>query len=246
MRSGGGKDKFLIAWDERVSAWCAYCGGTPSTKDHVPSRVLLDRPYDAGSPFVGACYGCNNGLSEAETYVACLIDCALAGTSDPEGVTRLKVRQALKRNSKLAARLATARFESAGRTYFSVDDTSVRRVLLKLARGHSLFELNETCKAEPTYFGYCALETLSEDLRYQFESLPTSSLWPEVVSRGMQRLLIIGDQLQPDWVIVQPGRYRYGTSWDTGRIVVRIVLSEYLACETIWIDAMPEGGGTHL
>lgn len=28
--------------DERLLEMCAYCGGQPDTRDHVPSRVLLD------------------------------------------------------------------------------------------------------------------------------------------------------------------------------------------------------------
>ena len=219
-----------------MSACCAYCGGAPSTKDHVPSRILLDKPYDKGSPFVGACMACNNGLSQAETYVACLIECALAGSANVQRVSRIKVKQALKRSAKLAAQLASARFESGGRTYFSVDHAKVRRVLLKLARGHSLFELNETCKSEPTYFGYCALETMSEENRLRFEKLQSATLWPEVNCRAMQRLIILGNELQPDWLVVQRGRYRYGTAWGVGTVVVRIVLSEYLACEAIWLD----------
>ena len=37
-----------------------------------------------------------------------------------------------------------------------------------------------------------------------------------------------------DWVDVQEGRYRYLAFDDDGAITVRIVLSEYLACEVVW------------
>ena len=35
------------------------------------------------------------------------------------------------------------------------------------------------------------------------------------------------------WVVVQPDRYRYAVV-ETGGVVVRMVLSEYLACEVVW------------
>jgi len=232
-KSGGGKAKSLFAWDRRVAAWCAYCGGVPSTRDHVPSRVLLDEPHDRGSPFVGSCFECNNGLSAMETYVACLVDCAIAGTADPDQVPRLKVRQALKRDRKLAEKLANARYEEKGRTYFSVDDTSVRRVLLKLVRGHVLFELNEKCESEPSRFVYAPLETLAARDRSRFEAVPPSAVWPEVNSRAMQRLVVGGGNVESNWVVMQPGRYRYATALSEG-ITVRVILSEYLGCEAIW------------
>jgi len=31
--------------DERLTGMCVYCGAHPETRDHVPSKVLLDKPY---------------------------------------------------------------------------------------------------------------------------------------------------------------------------------------------------------
>ncbi len=36
-----------------------------------------------------------------------------------------------------------------------------------------------------------------------------------------------------DWIVVQPDRYRYAVT-ETCRVLVRMVLSEYLACEVVW------------
>jgi len=36
-----------------------------------------------------------------------------------------------------------------------------------------------------------------------------------------------------DWVIVEPGRYRYSIDW-SGAITVKTVIWEYLATETVW------------
>jgi len=38
--------------DERLTGICVYCGGQSDTKDHVPSKVLLDKPYPPQLPML--------------------------------------------------------------------------------------------------------------------------------------------------------------------------------------------------
>jgi hypothetical protein len=49
--------------DKRHEAFCVYCGNAPDTDDHVPSKVLLDKPYPDQLPVVNACRSCNQGFS---------------------------------------------------------------------------------------------------------------------------------------------------------------------------------------
>jgi hypothetical protein len=49
----------------------------------------------------------------------------------------------------------------------------------------------------------------------------------------MQRMLIAGSDVFNGWIVVQPGRYRYLAYVDSA-VTVRMVLSEYLACEVVW------------
>jgi hypothetical protein len=35
--------------DERLTGRCVYCGGRPNTRDHCPSKVLLDEAFPANS-----------------------------------------------------------------------------------------------------------------------------------------------------------------------------------------------------
>jgi hypothetical protein len=222
-------------WDERTGAWCVYCGGAPTTRDHVPSKILLDEPYPENLPVVPCCRKCNTAFSVDEEYLACLIGCVLAGSAEPTLVARPKVQRLLRERPRLAARIAKARVETVQATLFNVEERRVRRALLKLARGHVHYELNEARVSEPSEFNYAPLPTLESEARKRFERLLGSgelAAWPEVGSRAMQRLLE-GHDLEGGWVVVQPGRYRYATMADS-RIGVRIVLSEYLACEAIW------------
>lgn len=57
--------------DNRLVVGCIYCGGRDDTKEHVPSRVLLDEPLPENLPVVYACRSCNNGYSKVEEYFAC-------------------------------------------------------------------------------------------------------------------------------------------------------------------------------
>jgi len=68
-------EQFLNYGDQRNEGWCIHCGGVDETRDHVPSRILLDEPYPTNLPVVAACQRCNLGCSLDEEYVACLLEC---------------------------------------------------------------------------------------------------------------------------------------------------------------------------
>jgi hypothetical protein len=132
----------------------------------------------------------------------------------------------------LAARLRSALQESEGGSLILAETDRVGRVVLKLARGHAAFDLHEPRPDEPSSLSFVPLATLSASSRERFESVPHQAVWPEVESRAMQRLAA---SVTPnlEWIVVQPGRYRYLVHVD-GAVTVRIVLSEYLACEVVW------------
>jgi hypothetical protein len=221
--------------DERLVAGCVHCGGSPGTQDHVPSRILLDEPYPENLPTVPACASCNAGFSRDEEYFACLVECALQGSV--EMVQRPKIARILKDKPLLAAKLAQSRTVARdGVVTFKVEQDRVDRVILKLARGHAAFELSEPQYGPPRHI-YCApLTSLSEETRDSFEGSPSPLMaaWPEVGSRAMMRCLVAeGCMYRSDWIDVQSGRYRY-FSLAEGAAIIRIVLSEYLACEVVW------------
>ena len=49
--------------DSRLDRGCAYCGNRPDTKDHDPSRVLLDDPLPNNIRMSELVFKCNNGFS---------------------------------------------------------------------------------------------------------------------------------------------------------------------------------------
>lgn len=225
--------------DDRLISGCVLCGGQTESRDHVPCRVLLDEPYPENLPVVPACEVCNGGASLDEEYFACLLECTLTGSAEPAAVRREKIRRILQRKPVLAAMLAEARTVSETATIFKIDQERINRVVLKLARGHAAYELSEPKHDDPKSVAVVPLPLLSEEARAQFEAGPRCgelAPWPEVGSRAFQRLaysVTAGFDFDGGWVEVQPGRYRY-LAFADGGVTIRMVISEYLACEVIW------------
>ncbi len=220
--------QFSNLGDERHTFFCVYCGGDTRTRDHVPSKVFLDEPYPTNLPVVPACRSCNEGFSMDEEYVACLVECALTGS-----VEREKIKRILRKKPSLVSVIDQASEKTLwGDVSFKVDIERVKNVILKLGRGHAAYELNEPQINDPSVVSFVPLSLLTEEDRNRFETSPQSSVWPEVGSRAIQRL-VVDDPGASLWVIAQPGRYRYLTSVGFG-VVVRVVISEYLGCEVVW------------
>jgi hypothetical protein len=218
--------------DDRNKGWCVYCGGPDETRDHVPSRVLLDEPYPENMPVVPACTRCNGSFSRDEEYLACLIECALTGSVE-HAASRSKVGAILERSPALSARLGAARYESDGQVGFSAEIDRVRNVIVKLARGHAAFEQNEPQLDEPIAVSFAPFTAMSEQQRAGFEAgNGNGDLWPEVGSRAMHRA-VLGDLVAGGWVEVQRGQYRYRVEY-AGGFRVHLVAREYLAAEVTW------------
>lgn len=225
--------------DQRFNGQCVYCGAAPETREHVPPKVFLDRPYPDNLPIVEACAECNNGFSMDEEYMASLLDCTISGTVDTDLIQRENIKRTLKKRPALALRFQKAMKTNDDGIMFDVEFERINNVVKKIAIGHVLFELNlllsETPKVDIAPFA-----TLSEDQIHNFENIDfrTPDVWPEVVSRSMQRLIIDEDKVYSEgWITVQPHRYRY-TVIQSERIEVRMVFSEYLACQVVWEDAV--------
>lgn len=217
--------------DERFLMSCAFCGGSTGTRDHCPSRVFLDEPYPTDLPVVPACAECNNGFSKDEEYLACLISCTLVGSTDPDLVEREKTRRILRAKPALRARLEQGRRTTASGVQFLPETDRVLSVIGKLARGHVLHELGESCHEAPTEIVVRPLCTLTEEETTWFECPGVAPMWPEVGSRAMQRIAMNGG-VAP-WVCVQEDRYRFHAN-ASASVELRIVLHEYLAAYCRW------------
>ncbi len=220
--------------DERVLAACIYCGAAPETRDHVPSRIFLDAPFPENLPVVPSCLACNLSFSLDEEYCAALIDSVAVGTAEPTIRHRAKVRKILEHQPALTAAIQAARTGdlASGIIGFAPDIDRIKAIVLKLARGHAAFELHTVDGAEPSSVSIAPLLVLDDASREAFESRPIANLYPEVGSRAMTRMFKHGVP-SPNWIVVQPGRYRFLASPGLP-LLVRMVIGEYPACEVVW------------
>ncbi|MDO9711862.1 hypothetical protein [Paracraurococcus lichenis] len=221
--------------DHRNKGRCVHCGAAQETVDHNPSRVFLDTPLPPDIPASPACTSCNNGFSADEAYTACLIECAATVSCEPDGVERPKIAALLRRDPALRALMSAARRDGPEGPLWQFDQERISRIIVKLARGHAAFEMNEPQTQEPARVTFVPLVSLTEEQLASFEDdLPEMGFYPEIASRAFNRIGVAdGKIVFPGWLTVQEGRYRYAVRQAPG-MWVRMVIREYLACEVIW------------
>lgn len=217
--------------DQRQTAHCVYCGGSVETREHAPPRVFLDKPYPNHLPIVPACEKCNNGFSLDEEYVACLIECAKVGGTNIELIQREKIRKILERKPSLIQKINYAMQKKKNSIFFTIEADRFKRVFMKIACCHILYQENETQMEEPFKFEMGTFPDFSKADRLLFETMPEMNKSPEVGSRSMQQIKFLKRKPYNKWVLVQPNRYRYLTD---GTDCVRMVFSEYVWCKIQW------------
>jgi len=185
-------EQFRDFADSRLIDGCIYCGGLSNTRDHVPSRVLLDRPLPTNLPVLPACTNCNTSFSADEEYFACVLEAIMVGSANPESVHRPVVAGILRKNPALRMRIEAAKRPFIkGQVAFDVEVDRIRNVLLKLARGHAAYELSQVCHEAPTHFSWGPISDLSPLAQKSLDEAYFPESFSEVGSRGNQRMLVI-------------------------------------------------------
>ncbi len=225
---------------------CIHCrqgfGDKERTRDHVPTRSLLVKPYPENLPVVDICQKCNAGFSKDEEYVVALFATIICGTTSPDPARFPVAATTLSRSARLRKRLERARrFQAtlwgSSETQWQAELDRVKRVIVKNARGHILFELGQAVVGPPSHVKLTPLQLMSAQHLDQFENATSTPPWPEVGSRQMQRA-VTGEIGPSRWLTVQKGVYRFAVSEP---FYVRIVLYEYLAAEVVWHDSTDMG-----
>lgn len=230
-------EQIKIFSDIRLNGMCAYCGALTDspTRDHIPSKILLDEPFPDNLPVTLACQDCNMNFSLDEEYLACLIECTLHGTTNPSKLMRSKIKTILSKKLTLKSRLEKAMFTVGNNIAFKPEVRRIKNVIIKLAQGHVRFENSEPQIEPPNHVGFCALITMSKKEKETFLKDNKFAFLPEVGSRAFQRIWL-NKKVIPfsGWIVVQPNNYAYSVSNDEHGLRVRILIREYLACEVIW------------
>ncbi len=221
--------------DPRHNQYCAFCANfkTKLTKDHIPSKVFLNKPYPENMHIVQACHNCNNGFSIDEEYIAYWIEIAIFKETGVETERYKKTLKALRRNISLRKKIL-------GNNLFGkdellpIDDNRLKNILFKLASGHILFRYSNPQYKKPTYIKWGFLLSLNRRDRNKFESIPKIEVLPESGSRTIIMIDKFGQYYYP-WEIVQDDVYRYLVASAENSTFVKIVLSEFIYAEVIWL-----------
>lgn len=240
-------DSFLderLRWPDDV---CMHCNtsldATETTREHVPSKCLLQKPYPAEMVTLEACRTCNEAFSRDEEYFKAFLWAVLAGSTDPEEQKADEVGRTLRRNSKLRERIENSRTERAvaGTTtaVFAPEMDRVKRVVVKNARGHALYELDRPMPSEPDLFLAVPLESLTPHQRHDFETTGEGTGlqgWSEIGTRMFQRQCGVAcSDMMGLWIVVQNDVYRYLVVDDGDEsLLVQSVVQEYLATRVCW------------
>lgn len=117
---------------------CVYCGASATTRDHVPPRLLLERPFPPNLKTVPSCLECNRGASKDEEYFLALIAQVslsphIAAKLAPGGT----LDRAFTRSPALEERFLEAMGvdEGTGKPFIRPDHSRVERVVRKIAVG---------------------------------------------------------------------------------------------------------------
>ena len=240
--------KYLHGYsDVRLKGECIHCESgldtENSSRDHVPTKALLDKPYPENLPVTAICKQCNSSFSKDEDYLAVFLASVLCGSTEFDSDRFPTAAKILNRSADLRERVNCSRrvqlnLEGNEEIQWVPENDRVTKVISKNARGHVFYELGQPAMTEPTSVDIVPLQNLSNQQRHEFErgEAEATSIWPEVGSRLMQRVAGGFGMDGNGWIEVQTDVYRYAVEQSLSGISVRIVHREYLAAEIHWND----------
>lgn len=242
--------KPFVEYSRKGVYYCIYCGAQADTREHVPSKTFLNKPLPSDLPVLPACQRCNNGFSSDELYVKTYIMC-LKEVLENRNYSCLQIEP----TERKEIREAKSTVKEVADTRILTYDKRVGRVLLKLAIGHAVYELSESYHSikwngTPIYIKYTVKSTDSEKEWNNLEYAETmnAKILPEIGSRVFRNLLVLQTPLISDekdkyanlnlvimnWTDIQDGVYRYIAYLDDDKLVVKMVILDYLYGEVVF------------
>ncbi|QQT24500.1 hypothetical protein [Sphingobacterium spiritivorum] len=116
---------------------CTYCDAFADTRDHIPSKNILEKPYPNNLLTIPACKKCNQSFSSDEEY---FLNVLVEISKNPNLLTRKmeggSVFKARSRSYKLNARIQNSLVKmDDGKIYFKAETDRIKRVIEKNALG---------------------------------------------------------------------------------------------------------------
>ena len=220
---------------------CLYCGSTADTKDHVPPKALLEKPYPKNCRTVPACKSCNSGFSSDEEYVRNAI--SHVGFTD---ILRAKCENGVTYRALQRSQKHQMEFEKShvpmndGSIHFIPNVECFEKVVLKIAKG--LFLIHYNRYPDNIIFDVAHLEHVEKlsstlkQLTYKKRVCKPENLWPEVGSLCLERAVSRSQSLKPPslrlWESVQSDIFEYMFRPDPDDSKYRFLLMKFH--ETVW------------
>ena len=228
---------YFTEWSKSVSHGCVYCGQSATTREHIPSKAFLIKPYPENLPTIPACFDCNNGFSDDEKYVSCFLD-VLKEYMYQNYTCQAITTSRLERDHSLAKLMKEQIKIVDGCVQYSVDEARLRRILVKLAKGHAAFAFDEVVFDCENIKVKCIFRfDMPDDVLCAFEEIPEINVFPELGSRSWYFVNVVQDirtgckAMFSFWQEIQEGQYRYQVSFnESGGVRVKIVIFEFLYC----------------
>ena len=144
------------------------------SRDHIPAKALLNSPYPENLMDVGMCQECNSGFAKDEEYLAAFLASVISGSIEPDPLQFPTASRILARKPRLRSRIDAARRVEAALgkgtlVTWTPELERIKRVIVKNARGHVLFELGQAITLHPTHVNIVPIEQLSPQQLSQFE-----------------------------------------------------------------------------
>lgn len=209
-------------------------GNKTASREHVPTKGLLLEPLPAQYPILTVCHSCNEGHSLDEEYLIAFLSGVLSGSTDPREQKIPSAARILSRNSTLKLRTDSSKtMDMRGLTWHPEMDR-VKRVVVKNARCHILYEAAEPHWGEPDEVSIFVIPSVTDtELEDFLFSFPFQG-WTEVGSRWMQRVLAEDGAFDKfGFYKFQDGTYRFRIDTDEG-ISAKIIMWNYLAAKIVW------------
>lgn len=233
-----------VEYSKTGTRYCIYCGAIADTREHIPSKVFLNKPLPGDLPTLPACKNCNNSFSSDELYVNTYVECVKA-ICESKDIKSMEIRLSDRKEIREAKTAVKATFDNG---FFDVD-SRIERILYKLAIGHIVFELFDCYNIDYysvadviiKYVFKCSLSEREWRMLETIELLDKEVL-PEIGSRSFRNLFVLDTKLQSiqddnntvlhhffmDWTDIQDGIYRYIAYYNNGEIIVKMIIRDYL------------------
>ena len=245
---GDDRLRHKIVYNRNSYSECVYCGAKADTREHVPSKVFLDKPYPDNLGIVPACFKCNNSFSKDELFLSILIEKLKRKHFGQKYVFSNETTERLNKNKKLVNEIETI----INNNNINECGETIKRILFKLAIGHAVFEVSEGYCAKEGTVHYKFLNDVSDE---EFENFTTpfiinDHLLPEIGSRAYERIMIVDVDLASvdgkeqrkrttlallNWVDVQKSKYVYTCYKFEDEIIVKMIINEFLLAKVILV-----------